>query len=92
MKSGGADLHLLPAKGTDNERAVLASVRQLIADLHGDVAGWAFVAWESDMGSVARSRSYSDAIPRIMIPTFVKERLRAEIIEHWTMLNFEPPA
>lgn len=70
----------------DDRRFVEARIREVL-DGHNDrIAGVAIVVWAPDSGSTAlMSVNNSSAIPSILVPDFVRNRLLAERIEAWTI-------
>ena len=52
----------------------------------GDVAGYAFVAWDADNWSItARWAGPDSRIPGLLAPDYVRNRLLASEIESWTL-------
>ena len=51
----------------------------------GSLTGFALVVWGADGTSCADMMSSGGVTPEIMIPDFVRNRLLAEKIEHWTI-------
>lgn len=90
FKNGGEVRLLRFPTAEDDRRFVEAQIKRAL-DSHPDrVAGFAFVVWGPDNGSVAtQSANDLSRIPSIMIGEFVKNRLLASTIERWTMENFE---
>lgn len=85
FKDGRASIKVIPQRMVQEERREVGElVRECMSSLCGHIAGFAFVVWSHDTASAAELRNYYAAMPRAMVPEFVRERLRHEITERWT--------
>jgi hypothetical protein len=89
FKDGRAPIEVIRKRSLQEERAqVLADIGRVL-DVHiqgesSDIAGFAFVVWSHDTASTATLRCYDNGVACVLVPEFVKERLRHEITEKWT--------
>ena len=84
FKSGG-ELHLLPDRRDAVRGRVERNIRDAL-DTQDDIAGYAFVAWGANSDSTTTHWAGSQsAIPTILIPDFVRNRLLASQIIKWTL-------
>lgn len=85
FKNGGGELRVMPNSepgNADVKRRVLGALDSMSAP----IVGIALVAWAEDNGSVAHLNiSGESRIPFILVPDFVRNRLLANAIEHWTL-------
>lgn len=59
---------------------------------HGDIAGFAFVVWDREGGSIVCVKlKDSCTIPGILVPDFVRNRILAEKIQEWTIEKLTQP-
>jgi hypothetical protein len=70
---------------TNNRQMADDYIRRCLDAQGTDIAGFAFVAWGSDMRSVAELQVWENSIPSAVVPDFVYNRLFAERIESWTL-------
>jgi hypothetical protein len=82
LKAGG-EIRVLPNSdtSTDYKRKAI----EALDALSEPIVGVALVAWSEHNGSVAQMNvSPQSRIPFILVPDFVRNRLLANGIEHWT--------
>ena len=66
---------------------------QALADEGSNIAGYALVVWAGcGKSAVSFAANDASAIPSILIPDFVRNRLLAERIESWTLSGMEEDA
>lgn len=94
FKDGRAPLEVIPQRSAQQERIEVEDQIRKVLDAHltggsNNIAGFAFVVWAHDTASSADLRCYESGVPRVMVPEFVKERLRHEITERWTRQSLQ---
>ncbi len=80
----GPTVHILPSPEEASRARCLKSIRNTI-DKAGDIAGFAFVAWDPQGASICTFNVTRSNIPSILVPDFVRNRLLAERISSWTI-------
>lgn len=77
-----------PAKQKADRVKLEKRIRAVIdahCDAGMDLGGFAMVVWNRDGASTCDMASDGGVSPPIMIPDFVRNRLLAQKIEHWTI-------
>lgn len=84
-----AELHALPTPDKTPERVQVDIEVKHVLDTHSahdsDIAGFAFMVWDKEGASTVKALRFTGAIPTILIPDFVRNRLLAETSEDWTI-------
>ena len=82
----GRTLDVLRSRTKQQDRVDVEYAVRRVLDGHDDrIAGMAFVVWTHDGASTADVKCYDPApIPKVLVPDFVRERLRTEIAERFT--------
>lgn len=83
FKNGGEVIAL--NQFPDGRRAEVERHIREVLDAQEMIHGFAIVAWDDQGRSTCFSANYESQIPVILIPDFVRSRLLAQRIEHWTL-------
>lgn len=84
---GGGHIVLVKTSKTDLSDRIVNSAHLMLDSAAGHrIAGYAMVAWDADGTSWSTCRvGQASAIPSVLVPDFVRNKLLAQRIEDWTI-------